>query len=108
MYTPYSRFGGDELKIVNGRSSAEQYFMYPNSRTILLDSSCDRFYLKETDASGFSKITTYDFKEVKEEPEQDKYLTKAEFEELMKKYELNFKQSTMEQSTTKPTVQTKF
>ena len=76
--------------------------------TILLDSSCDRFYLKETDASGFSKITTYDFKEVKEEPEQDKYLTKAEFEELMKKYELNFKQSTMEQSTTKPTVQTKF
>lgn len=102
MYMPYSKFGGDELKVVNGRSSAEQYFMYPNSRTILLDSTCDRFYLKETDASGFSKITAYDFKEVKEDPKDNEYVTKAELEELMKKYELNIKQSTVE-STKVPT-----
>lgn len=54
MYIPFQR---DDLKIVNGRSSAEQYFMYPNSRVLFMDSNCDRFYIKETDASGMAKIS---------------------------------------------------
>lgn len=109
MYSPYSRFGGDELKVVNGRASADQFFMYPNSRVILMDSSSDRFYIKETDASGFAKVTAYDFTEVKEEPKENDYITKAQFEELIKQYELNTKRTEVE--PTKPTsvpLQTKF
>lgn len=85
---------GDEIKTVNGRQSAEQYSMYPNSRVLLLDSNTDRFYLKETDAAGMSRIRTFDFKEVIEKPvEEQNYVTMEQLEEVLKKYELNFKQS---------------
>lgn len=90
---------GDDIKIVNGRQSAEQYSMYPNSRVLLLDSNTDRFYLKETDAAGMSRIRTFDFKEVIEKPLEEKnYITMEQLEEVLKKYELNPKQRT-KQST---------
>lgn len=102
MYIPFQR---DDLKIVNGRSSAEQYFMYPNSRVLLMDSTCDRFYLKETDSSGMAKISTYEFKQVQDVPKEQNYVTREEFEELIKKYELNTKQqqSQQQQSIAAPT-----
>lgn len=90
----YNRPGyGDEIKVVNGRQSAEQYSMYPNSRVLLLDSGLDRFYLKETDASGIAKIRTFDFKEVIESPANNNYITMEQLEEVLKKYELNPKKS---------------
>ena len=101
MYIPFQR---DDLKIVNGRSSAEQYFMYPNSRVLLMDSNCDRFYIKETDASGMAKISTYDFTKVEDVPEKNNYVTREEFEELMKKYELiTEQQHQQQQSARQPT-----
>lgn len=99
MYQNYNNFsrGGDELRVVNGKASAEQFFMYPNSRVLLLDSNCDRFFIKQTDSAGVASIRTYEFKEVEEEP-KDQYITRRELEELMKQYELNPKQQMAEQS----------
>lgn len=96
MYSPYQQLPqlrGDELKVVNGRASAEQYMMYPNSRVILLDSSMDRFYLKTTDAAGIANIKVYDFVEVDDTPQLTNYITKEEVEELIKN-ELNSIKST--------------
>lgn len=84
---------GDDIKTVNGKQSAEQYAMYPNSRVLLLDSTMDRFYLKETDAAGVAKIRTFDFTEVIETPTNSNYITMEQLKEVLKNYELNPKQS---------------
>lgn len=96
MYSPYQQLPqsrSDELKVVNGRASAEQYIMYPNSRVILLDSTMDRFYLKTTDATGMANIKVYDFTEVDDTPQLTNYITKQEVEELIRN-ELNSIKST--------------
>lgn len=82
---------GDDIKVVNSISSAEQYSMMPNSRVILMDANLDRFYLKETDASGMARIKTYDFTEVKEPP-QPNYITMEQLEEVLSRYEFTPKQ----------------
>ena len=95
MYPIYNQSRGDELKVVNNRTSAEQYMMYPNSRVILLDSTQDRFYLKETDAAGMARITAYDFVKATDDiPANQDYVTRQELEELIKEYELNTSKST--------------
>lgn len=110
MYNPYQMhynqynkpIYGDDLKIVNGRQSAEQYAMMPNSRTILLDSTCDRFYLKETDASGLSSIKTYDFTEVIDNP-QPNYITLDQLKEVLDQYEFAPKKHVEEPKQPGPT-----
>ena len=87
MYPTYQS-RGDELKIVNGRASAEQYMMYPNSRVILLDANADRFYLKTTDAAGMATVKTYEFTEVDDLPQSANYITEEKVKELIKN-ELN-------------------
>lgn len=82
-YQNYNRYQPQvDIQFVNGKSSAEVYVMPPNSRVILMDSEKARFYLKETDASGLSKITSYDFTEVVEQDTATTdYITRQEFEE---------------------------
>lgn len=89
--TPYRPQYNDELKMVNGMQSAELYNMMPNSRVLLMDSNMDRFYIKETDASGMASIRVYDFKEVKETPKSD-YITIEQLREVLKDYEFTPKQ----------------
>lgn len=108
-YSNMSSGYGDEIKTVNGIQSAEQYIMSPNSRTILMDSTMDRFYLKETDAAGVAKITAYDFMEVKNNPLQNDYITREEFNQWKEQYELSFKEqpakiqsATSNESATEP------
>lgn len=91
-YNPYVNAGGTynrfqnpyDIPFVNGRSSAESYTMPPNSKIILMDQSLPRFYLKQTDASGCFTISTYEFKEVKEETSVNTgdFVSRQEFEEL--------------------------
>lgn len=91
-YNPYIPAGGAynrfqnpyDIPFVNGRSSAESYTMPPNSKIILMDQSLPRFYLKQTDASGCFTISTYEFKEVKEEVNVStgEFVSRQEFEEL--------------------------
>lgn len=75
-----------ELQFVNGRESADMYAMPPNSKTILMDSTMARFYLKETDASGMARVTAYDFTPATDAPSNE-YLTRAEFEEWKAQHE---------------------
>lgn len=74
----------EPIQYVNGIESAKAYNMPPNSSAILMDAQADRFYLKSTDASGFSSVKVYDFVEHKEPAPmaaQD-YVTRAEYEDL--------------------------
>lgn len=82
-YQSYGRYQPQvDIQFVNGKASAEVYAMPPSSRVILMDSEKARFYLKETDAAGLSRITAYDFTEVVEqEPVAGDYITRQEFEE---------------------------
>lgn len=93
-YQNYNRYQPQtDIQFVNGRASAEVYVMPPSSRIILMDSNLARFYLKETDATGFAKITAYDFSEVVEpEPTSVEYITKQEFEEWKAKFNESFNQ----------------
>ena len=50
-----------------------------------MDRELPRFYLKQTDASGCYTVSTYEFKEVKEEPvnaNAGDFISRKEFEEL--------------------------
>lgn len=81
-YQPNRYQPPQDIQFVNGKTSAESFMMPPNSRMILMDSEAPRFYLKEVDAAGMYKVTTYEFQEVKEpEPVSGEYITRQEFEE---------------------------
>ena len=69
------------IQYVNGRSSADNYVMQPNSSVILMDSTMDRFYLKKSDASGACITEAYDFYKAEEDTKSE-YVTRKEFEEL--------------------------
>ena len=70
------------IQYVNGKQSAESYPMpAANSSVILMDSNTNRFYLKQTDASGVATIKTYDFKE-SDADKPIEYVTKAEFDKF--------------------------
>ena len=67
------------IQYVNGRQSAENYPLTPNSSVILMDSEKARFYVKQTDASGLATVKVYDFTEAEEEKPVE-FVTKNEFE----------------------------
>ena len=68
------------IQYVNGIESANAYRIFPNQQVILMDSTRPRFYLKTSDASGFSTVKAFDFVEV-QEPKAD-IVNHAELDEL--------------------------
>lgn len=54
----------NNIQYVNGLESANAYQLAPNSSILLMDSNMARFYIKQTDASGYHTIKAYDFTEV--------------------------------------------
>lgn len=95
----YNSHYNDELKIVNGRNSAEHYITTPNSRVLLMDSNEDKFYIKETDAAGISNIKTYKFELIEDKEPIANYVTMEQLEEVLKKYEFTPKQQTISTAT---------
>lgn len=73
----------NQIQFVNGIESAKAFTLGPNQSVILMDSNKPVFYQKQADASGFCTIKAYSFQEVKEDQPEDKYLTKAEFQEWL-------------------------
>lgn len=51
------------------------------SRVILMDTDKPVFYLKETDMTGVSTVTEYEFRKVEPAPEPE-YVTRADFDNL--------------------------
>lgn len=75
---------------VNGRDSALQYQLPPNSMSpALFDNNGQVFYIVSTDGTGTKTIETFDFSPHVEKQEQafnaDQYVTKVEFDELKTK-----------------------
>ena len=70
------------IQYVNGKASADAYQMSPNCSVLLMDSTCNRFYIKKTDASGMATVHTYEFEEVSDEHNTGDYVTREEFEEF--------------------------
>ena len=48
---------------VNGKENARTMQLQPNSRVILLDNDCNKFYIKITDELGLGKLRVFDFVE---------------------------------------------
>lgn len=69
------------IQYVNGRQSADNYAMQPNTDVILMDSTMDRFYIKKADASGSCTVETYDFHKA-EDDKKAEYVTREEFDNL--------------------------
>lgn len=82
---PYQLPQTNGLLFVNGRESAMQYQLPPNSKQILMDRNSPRFYLVETDASGQKQVQAYDF--AKADELATEYATKADLMELNSNYE---------------------
>lgn len=80
---PQQPVSSPTLQYVNGRQSADNYNMQPNSAVILMDSTKDTFYIKRSDASGLCTVEAYDFHK-SEEDTGTQYVTRAEFETLKK------------------------
>lgn len=65
----------NDIRFVNGIEEARNCMIPYGSRAILMDKEKDRFYIKETDFSGVSTVSEYEFKKVEAEASM-KYATK--------------------------------
>lgn len=76
---------------VQGEQGAKSYLVAPNSTALLMDSECQKFYIKSSDPSGMPlPLRTFSFHEIvgKQAPAQEQaidsssYVTRAEFDEI--------------------------
>ncbi len=65
----------NDIRFVNGIEEARNCMIPYGSRAILMDKEKDRFYIKETDLSGVSTVSEYEFKKVEAEAPAE-YATK--------------------------------
>lgn len=71
-----------ELIRVTGFDGARAYQMPPNSSAALFDNNEDIFYVKTTDGAGFPTIRAFTFTPIDTQPQQNDFVTRAEFEKL--------------------------
>ena len=68
---------------VNGMEGAKGFQMIPGTNAILMDSENDgMMYIKSVDGIGMGNIRVFKYEEVKEQ--KPDYITRAEFDELLK------------------------
>lgn len=103
QYSPqYSQQQNNSLLRVTGYEGAKAFQMMPNSSVALFDANQDVFYIKSSDAGGFSTIKAYSFTEYSptEKKVESDLVTRSEFEskinelkETMKQYEQHIQKS---------------
>ena len=73
----------NNIIFVQGEVGAKSFQLQPNQSVMLLDNDDSKFYIKTTDSTGMSTLKAYRFEEIKDEPkvsdENNKYVTKEEF-----------------------------
>lgn len=69
------------VRFVNGIEEAKNCTIPLGSKALLMDKEKDRFYLKETDTTGVSTVSEFEFKKVEAEAPQE-YVTRQEFEQF--------------------------
>lgn len=55
---------------VSGEVGAKSWIVPPNQTALLMDSECDKFYIKSSDNAGMPTLRTFEYKEVT--PQQGK------------------------------------
>lgn len=83
--------GGDTINWVLGEAGAKAYMVAPGATVLLMDRDQPVLYIKTVDASGMPSLRIFDYVERNasripqnaQEPEPDKYITRAEFEEFV-------------------------
>lgn len=69
------------VRFVSGIEEAKNCTIPLGSKALLMDKEKDRFYLKETDVTGVSTVSEFEFKKVEAEARQE-YITRQEFEQF--------------------------
>lgn len=69
------------VRFVNGIEEAKNCTIPLGSKALLMDKEKDRFYLKETDTTGVSTVSEFEFKKVEAEAPQE-YVTRQESEQF--------------------------
>ena len=75
---------------VQGENAAKSWYVPAGQTALLMDSEDMKFYLKSADASGIPlPLRVFTYSEVKEAPKTNdiEYVTKAEFDALVKRIE---------------------
>ena len=75
---------------VQGENAAKSWYVPAGQTALLMDSEEQKFYLKTADASGIPlPLRVFAYSEVKEAPKTNdiEYVTKAEFDALVKRIE---------------------
>lgn len=75
---------------VQGEAGAKAYMVPPGGTAILMDNDRATFYMKSCDQQGRPSMRIFDFTERMEaqgqpEPGSDKYVTREEFQELVRR-----------------------
>lgn len=76
-----SQQGIQGVRFVSGIEEAKNCTIPLGSKALLMDKEKDRFYLKETDITGVSTVSEFEFKKVEAEAPQE-YVTRQEFEQF--------------------------
>lgn len=69
------------VRFVSGIEEAKNCTIPLGSKALLMDKEKDRFYLKETDVTGVSTVSEFEFKKVEAEARQE-YIIRQEFEQM--------------------------
>lgn len=86
---------------VNGLEGAKGFQLIPGTNAILMDSENDGLmYIKSVDGIGMGSIRTFKYEEVKQQ--KPDYVTRSEFEELLRAIkEVNNGKSTLQSAKSK-------
>lgn len=91
QYNPYNNRqpSNNGITWVQGIEGAKAFQMAPNSNAILMDSECDKFYIKTCDNVGMCTLRIFTYNEVSDTtPTQStidtsQFVTKEEFEQIV-------------------------
>ena len=72
-----------EMIFVDTKEQLQGVNIPANSQRVFFSKTMQAFYVVETDKMGIQKVTTYKFEEIKEPAPDEKYVTRAEFQELL-------------------------
>jgi hypothetical protein len=72
-----------EMIFVDTKEQLQGVNIPANSQRVFFSKTMQGFYVVETDKMGIQKVSTYKFEEIKEPTQDEKYVTRKEFQELL-------------------------
>lgn len=68
------------IRFVDGLEDAQNCVTLFGTKVLLMDKNSDKFYIKETDTSGVSTVSEYEFRKVTHGQQTADYVTREELE----------------------------